>query len=144
MINVNYIIINGRLEKKHFVGGRLKQPLAQNASMLAVVISTRQHRCPLCYGRATTGIKGHFYWLKVASGSCACQQKPVLTANTNHLWPSGKSHLPSGSSSNWKACSVLYCTYPWTCCACTGASAKDFFEVTNNVSHLFYLNAYMH
>jgi hypothetical protein len=33
--------------------------------------------------------KGHFYWLKVAGGCLARQQKPVLAARTNRFWPSG-------------------------------------------------------
>jgi hypothetical protein len=39
-------------------------------------------------GRLPASTKGHFYWLKVAGGCRARQQKPVLAARTNRFWPS--------------------------------------------------------
>jgi hypothetical protein len=39
-------------------------------------------------GRPPASTKGHFYWLKVAGGCLARQQKPVLAARTNRFWPS--------------------------------------------------------
>jgi hypothetical protein len=39
-------------------------------------------------GRLPASTMVHFYWLKVASGCRARQQKPVLAARTNRFWPS--------------------------------------------------------
>jgi hypothetical protein len=39
-------------------------------------------------GRPPASTKGHFYWLKVAGGCLARQQKPVLAAKTNRFLPS--------------------------------------------------------
>jgi hypothetical protein len=39
-------------------------------------------------GRPPASTKGHFYWLKVAGGCRARQQKPVLAARINRFWPS--------------------------------------------------------
>jgi hypothetical protein len=39
-------------------------------------------------GPATRQHKGPFYWLKVAGGCRARQQKLVLAAKTNRFWPS--------------------------------------------------------
>jgi hypothetical protein len=57
-----------------FCGGRSKQPPAKMTLVLA--------------GRLPASTKGHFYWLKVAGGCRARQQKPVLAARTNRFWPS--------------------------------------------------------
>jgi hypothetical protein len=38
-------------------------------------------------GRPPASTKGHFYWLKIAGGCLARQQKPVLAARTNRFWP---------------------------------------------------------
>jgi hypothetical protein len=56
-------------------------------------------------GRPPASTNGHLYWLKVAGGSLAHQQKPVLAAKTNRFWPSVRCSpaarrwvLPSGRS----------------------------------------------
>jgi hypothetical protein len=41
-------------------------------------------------GRPPASTKGHFYWLKVAGGCLARQQKPVLAARTNRFWLSAR------------------------------------------------------
>jgi hypothetical protein len=43
-------------------------------------------------GRPPASTKGHFYWLKVARGCLARQQKPVLAARTNRFWPGEWQH----------------------------------------------------
>jgi hypothetical protein len=48
-------------------------------------------------GQPPASTKGHFYWLKVAGGCRARQQKPVLAARTNRFWPSA-GLLPSEGS----------------------------------------------
>jgi hypothetical protein len=44
-------------------------------------------------GRPPASTKGHFYWLKVAGGYRARQQKPVLATRTNRFWPSDPDRL---------------------------------------------------
>jgi hypothetical protein len=90
-------------EKNAFCVGRSKQPPAKMTLVLASHLNDRQHKCHLCWwsfkwpastngsvlaGRLPASIKGHFYWLKVAGGCRARQQKPVLAARTNRFWPS--------------------------------------------------------
>jgi hypothetical protein len=107
----NYIqIINNYGElyskwEKCFLWRRSKQLPAKMTLVLAVHLNDRQHGWHLCWrsfkwpastnwsvlaGRPPTSTKGHFYWLKVAGGCRARQQKPVLAAGTNRFWPSGE------------------------------------------------------